>query len=174
MRTALRTYHPVPSLQKTDGNLQDAPRIKNTLKFCRLAHETASVPMAPNDVVMEQVSLEKPLEYDIRLTASTQHAGRVPSTSVVNLVFVLANHFVVCTHDIASDCFPEICYRLFVGSLTVSTFRTSSSPWNTPPNLALKSFSGYAFITLNPQRNQIPSLMNTLKRTRGKPRDSFL
>ncbi|KAJ2928763.1 hypothetical protein H1R20_g8324, partial [Candolleomyces eurysporus] len=28
MKTALRTYHPVPSLQKTDGNAQDAPRIK--------------------------------------------------------------------------------------------------------------------------------------------------
>ena len=33
MRTALRTYHPVPSLQKTDGNLQDAPRIKNILNM---------------------------------------------------------------------------------------------------------------------------------------------
>lgn len=31
-RTALRTYHPVPALQKSDGHLQDAPRIKNMLK----------------------------------------------------------------------------------------------------------------------------------------------
>ena len=58
MRTALRTYHPVPSLQMTDDNLQDAPRIKNTLKFVRTPREKDSnnVPLNPSDVVMEQVS----------------------------------------------------------------------------------------------------------------------
>jgi Ino eighty subunit 1 len=32
MKTALRTYHHIPSLQKTGGNVQDAPRIKAALK----------------------------------------------------------------------------------------------------------------------------------------------
>lgn len=44
MRTALRTYHPVPSLQKTDGNLQDAPRIKNCLKAALLSLELKRAP----------------------------------------------------------------------------------------------------------------------------------
>lgn len=32
MKTAIRTYHPVPALQKTNGSLQDAPRLKSILK----------------------------------------------------------------------------------------------------------------------------------------------
>src|SRR6188768_1049078 len=57
MKTALRTYHPVPSLQKTDGNAQDAPRIKNCLKAAVLAHElkTAS-PSTPDEVIHKRVS----------------------------------------------------------------------------------------------------------------------
>jgi Ino eighty subunit 1 len=57
MRTALRTYHPVPSLQMTDDNLQDAPRIKNCLKSVRTTRETQkdSMPMTPNDVWIKQV-----------------------------------------------------------------------------------------------------------------------
>lgn len=39
MQTALRTYHPVPSLSKTGGNLQDAPRIRKMLKASQLTGE---------------------------------------------------------------------------------------------------------------------------------------
>ncbi|KAI0281637.1 hypothetical protein BGY98DRAFT_958285 [Russula aff. rugulosa BPL654] len=82
MRTALRTYHPVPSLQKVDANLQDAPRIKNILKACSLKDEAATnVPVTP---------------AELRTRAAT---GIVPSTSIVNLLFVLSNHFTTVAHD---------------------------------------------------------------------------
>ncbi|KAH9486743.1 Ino eighty subunit 1 [Psilocybe cubensis] len=76
MKTALRTYHPVPSLQKTDGNAQDAPRIKNCLKAANLPSEIRpeDVPASPEDV------LDK------------LRSGQRPSTSVVNMVFLLASH----------------------------------------------------------------------------------
>ncbi|OCH96556.1 hypothetical protein OBBRIDRAFT_9864 [Obba rivulosa] len=74
MKTALRSYHPVPSLQKTDGNLQDAPRIKNCLKAALLPSEfKVPPPTSPTDV-LEKV-----------------RAGQIPPTSVVNLIFVLGN-----------------------------------------------------------------------------------
>ncbi|KAI0257299.1 hypothetical protein BJV78DRAFT_1277848 [Lactifluus subvellereus] len=82
MRTALRTYHPVPSLQKADANLQDAPRIKNILKACSLKDEaTTNMPVTP---------------AELRARAAT---GVVPSTSIVNLLFVLSNHFTTVAHD---------------------------------------------------------------------------
>ncbi|KAI0004087.1 hypothetical protein BJV74DRAFT_763948, partial [Russula compacta] len=82
MRTALRTYHPVPSLQKADANLQDAPRIKNILKACSLRHEASSnLPVTP---------------AELRTRAAT---GVIPSTSIVNLFFVLSNHFTTVAHD---------------------------------------------------------------------------
>lgn len=56
MRTALRTYHPVPSLQKTSGNLQDAPRIKNILKSCYLDTEPQGSLLSPADVQARSVS----------------------------------------------------------------------------------------------------------------------
>ncbi|KAF7306683.1 hypothetical protein MIND_00460000 [Mycena indigotica] len=75
MKTALRTYHPVPSLQKTDGNAQDAPRIKNCLKAALLPSEFKSVPPStPDEIIAKRV------------------AGLRPPTSVVNLIFVLYNH----------------------------------------------------------------------------------
>ncbi|TFK76910.1 hypothetical protein BDN72DRAFT_17464 [Pluteus cervinus] len=75
MKTALRTYHPVPSLQKTDGNAQDAPRIKNCLKAALLPAEAKSIPPSTPEEILEK-----------------RKKGQRPPTSVVNLVFVLANH----------------------------------------------------------------------------------
>ncbi|KAJ6574833.1 hypothetical protein B0H19DRAFT_1125949 [Mycena capillaripes] len=75
MKTALRTYHPVPSLQKTDGNAQDAPRIKNCLKAALLPSEFKSVPPSTPDEILEK-----------------SRTGQHPPTSVVNLIFVLSNH----------------------------------------------------------------------------------
>nr|GAT49779.1 predicted protein [Mycena chlorophos] len=79
LKTALRTYHPVPSLQKTDGNAQDAPRIKNCLKAALLPSEYKSVPPStPDEITAKRI------------------AGMYPPTSVVNLIFVLANHAAPC------------------------------------------------------------------------------
>ncbi|KAH0838468.1 hypothetical protein J3R83DRAFT_6782 [Lanmaoa asiatica] len=75
MKTALRTYHPVPSLQKTDGNAQDAPRIKNCLKAALLPSELKSMPPSTPEEILEK-----------------SRARQLPPTSVVNLIFVLANH----------------------------------------------------------------------------------
>ncbi|KAJ7042517.1 hypothetical protein C8F04DRAFT_80319 [Mycena alexandri] len=75
MKTALRTYHPIPSLQKTDGNAQDAPRIKNCLKAALLPSEFRSVPPSTPEEILEKT-----------------RAGVRPPTSVVNLIFVLSNH----------------------------------------------------------------------------------
>lgn len=56
MKTALRTYHPVPSLQKTDGNAQDAPRIKNCLKAALLPSELKSMPPStPEEILAKSV-----------------------------------------------------------------------------------------------------------------------
>ncbi|TFK94365.1 hypothetical protein K466DRAFT_593709 [Polyporus arcularius HHB13444] len=74
MKTALRSYHPVPSLQKTDGNLQDAPRIKNCLKAALLPFEFKTPPPSSPVEIIEKT-----------------RAGQLPPTSVVNLIFVLAN-----------------------------------------------------------------------------------
>jgi Ino eighty subunit 1 len=41
MKTALRTYNPVPSLQKSAGSAQDAPRIKSALKGAFFPDERA-------------------------------------------------------------------------------------------------------------------------------------
>ncbi|THH32015.1 hypothetical protein EUX98_g2184 [Antrodiella citrinella] len=74
MKTALRSYHPVPSLQKTDGNLQDAPRIKNCLKAALLPSEfKISPPSTPAEIFLKS------------------SAGSIPPTSVVNLIFVLSS-----------------------------------------------------------------------------------
>ncbi|EJC98709.1 uncharacterized protein FOMMEDRAFT_161538 [Fomitiporia mediterranea MF3/22] len=73
MRTALRTYHPVPSLQKTDGNLQDAPRIKNCLKAALLPSER-DLPPTSLAAVLEKL-----------------RTGVKPPTSIVNLIFIMAN-----------------------------------------------------------------------------------
>ncbi|KAJ7357092.1 hypothetical protein DFH08DRAFT_851003 [Mycena albidolilacea] len=75
MKTALRTYHPVPSLQKTDGNAQDAPRIKNCLKAALLPSEFKSVPPSTPEEILKKT-----------------RSGQYPPTSVVNLIFVLSNH----------------------------------------------------------------------------------
>ena len=91
MKTALRSYHPVPSLQKTDGNLQDAPRIKNCLKAALLPFEFKTPPpSSPGEIIEKTVSgtfAEPPENFNHPL----QRQGQLPPTSVVNLIFVLSN-----------------------------------------------------------------------------------
>ncbi|KJA26146.1 hypothetical protein HYPSUDRAFT_133643, partial [Hypholoma sublateritium FD-334 SS-4] len=74
MKTAIRTYHPVPALQRTSGNMQDAPRIKHILKTSLLEDEAKNPPATPADILGQCKT------------------GQPPSTSVTNLVFVLAHH----------------------------------------------------------------------------------
>jgi Ino eighty subunit 1 len=51
MKTAIRTYHPIPALQRTNGNLQDAPRIKHILKSSILDGEQANQPSIPVEIL---------------------------------------------------------------------------------------------------------------------------
>jgi Ino eighty subunit 1 len=96
MRTNLRSYHPVPSLQKADPNLQDAPRIKNILKACHLPDEADHIPVTPAEL---QAKIVSPLHGACAINPDAhplpQAEGASPSTSIVNLLFVLSNHFTV-------------------------------------------------------------------------------
>ncbi|KAF8633910.1 hypothetical protein AX15_001097 [Amanita polypyramis BW_CC] len=76
MKTAIRTYHPIPALQKTEGNLQDAPRIKHLLKASFLVGDGNAPPITPQDI------------------NSRLNEGRRPSTNITNLLFVLSSHSV--------------------------------------------------------------------------------
>lgn len=94
MKTALRSYHPVPSLQKTDGNLQDAPRIKNCLKAALLPFEFKTPPpSSPAEILEKAVSCALTTGTKKKTLANRmrQRAGHIPPTSVVNLIFVLSN-----------------------------------------------------------------------------------
>ncbi len=57
MKTAIRTYHPIPALQKSEGNLQDAPRIKHILKASVLSEDGNLPPITPQDIVSRLVSV---------------------------------------------------------------------------------------------------------------------
>ncbi|KAJ7492884.1 hypothetical protein FB451DRAFT_554715 [Mycena latifolia] len=74
MRTAQRTYHPIPALQRTNGNLLDAPRIKHILKTSVLEGETKNILATPAQVLARVVT------------------GQIPPTTLPNLIFVFANH----------------------------------------------------------------------------------
>ncbi|KAI5477343.1 hypothetical protein MNV49_006485 [Pseudohyphozyma bogoriensis] len=79
MKTALRTYHPVPSLQADEPSrkdMQDAPRIKGILKGCYLDWEVTDQAQTLKDVATRLASPE--------LT-------RGPPTTVVTLIFHLFN-----------------------------------------------------------------------------------
>ncbi|KAL7417644.1 hypothetical protein BDY24DRAFT_375594 [Mrakia frigida] len=76
MRTILRTYHAIPSLQKSEASkkhLQDAPRMKAALKGVLLDSERLHVPFS----IME---VEKKIAEGAR-----------PPTSIVNLIFTFVN-----------------------------------------------------------------------------------
>lgn len=58
MKTAVRTYHPIPALQRSNGNLHDAPRIKAILKSCLLESETKSPPNTPAEILSRAVDIQ--------------------------------------------------------------------------------------------------------------------
>lgn len=58
MRTALRTYHPVPSLQTEEHSqkeMSDAPRIKGVLKGAVLDWENNNLPTTLKEVARRRV-----------------------------------------------------------------------------------------------------------------------
>jgi len=60
MRTILRTYHAIPSLQKSEAakkHLQDAPRMKAALKGVLLDSERLLVPFTIGEVEKKIVRL---------------------------------------------------------------------------------------------------------------------
>jgi len=74
LRAYMRTYHPIPCLQKDEycqTNLQDAPRIKTMLKSCQLPSEFNHEP------------------YSLPEIAKRSALGYRPPTTVVNLIFEL-------------------------------------------------------------------------------------
>jgi Ino eighty subunit 1 len=60
MKTTIRTYHPIPALSRTDGNLQDAPRIKHVLKGSLLVTDVKSTPATPSDILARNVRRRVP------------------------------------------------------------------------------------------------------------------
>lgn len=60
MKTVLRTYHPIPSMQideYTKKNVQDAPRMKSQLKGCVIPQEEQNMPVSLAEVVRRGASL---------------------------------------------------------------------------------------------------------------------
>ncbi|GAA5994165.1 Ies1p [Rhodotorula paludigena] len=79
MRTALRTYHPVPSLQTekvSQSEMSDAPRIKGALKAAMLDWEVNNVPTTLREVAARAASGE------------IRHG---PPTTVIEAIFLLFN-----------------------------------------------------------------------------------
>ncbi|KAI5835498.1 hypothetical protein K523DRAFT_260769 [Schizophyllum commune Tattone D] len=75
MKTAVRTYHPIPSLQRTgDNNMLDMPRIKTIIRGALLETERNGIPSTLAEILIHA------------------RAGHVPSTSITNLIFVLSHN----------------------------------------------------------------------------------
>ncbi|KAJ7225776.1 hypothetical protein GGX14DRAFT_422304 [Mycena pura] len=85
MRTVQRTYHPVPCLQRTNGNLLDAPRVKSVLKTCVLEGENKNGLSTPAQVL------------------ARAKARQIPPTTIPNLLFVLASHSAQIGRDHLAD-----------------------------------------------------------------------
>ncbi|KAF9015361.1 hypothetical protein BDQ17DRAFT_1418437 [Cyathus striatus] len=102
MKTTIRTYHPIPSLQRTNGNLQDAPRIKHILKTGLLEDEAQSPPTTPLNLL------------------SRIKEGHIPSTSVTNLIFILSNHTASIgqTHFAEDADFTDLFIRTDISSVS--------------------------------------------------------
>ncbi|KAJ7630680.1 hypothetical protein FB45DRAFT_1027876 [Roridomyces roridus] len=110
MRTAQRTYHPIPSLQRTNGNLLDAPRIKAILKSCTLEGDanTKSALATPAQVLAR--SKDQP----------------IPVISMPNLLTILTNH----SEQIGREHIPEMEFReLFLPNDASSESRARAFLW---------------------------------------------
>jgi len=84
MKTALRTYHPVPSLQKTDGNAQDAPRIKNCLKAALLPAEIKGEPPSTPEQILEKIVSNASLRPSDRFNRPFTHSEQAKDLQQVS------------------------------------------------------------------------------------------
>jgi len=85
MKTALRTYHPVPSLQTEEVSrreMSDAPRIKAMLKMAFLDWEVNNAPTTLKAVA------EK---------ANDPHLTRGPPTTIIEAIFLVFQETGVCS-----------------------------------------------------------------------------
>lgn len=131
MKTILRSYHPIPSLQRTENtrrNMQDAPRMKSLLKAVLLDGEKQSQ-MGPgagagghNSKAKDTANADDGLEEvptSLEILIERFARGTRPPTSVVTLVFLLSAHANQITtahfaypHDMHSIFFPHGQYPL--------------------------------------------------------------
>ena len=99
MRTALRTYHPVPSLQTEETSqkeMSDAPRIKGMLKGAVLDHEVSHPPTTLKDVARKSVRCACPCASVVTATHRDrlQASGEVlrgPPTTIIEAIFLVFN-----------------------------------------------------------------------------------
>ncbi|UZJ51001.1 hypothetical protein CBS101457_000321 [Exobasidium rhododendri] len=127
MKTILRSYHPLPALQRNENtrrHLQDAPRMKSLLKSVLLDGEKPSVPgsgtatgtlaaknakTTANDVAGD----EAPGDLSELVKRKTKRKDK-PVTSVITVIFLLSIHSTDITtlhfnqpHDFFSLFFPH-------------------------------------------------------------------
>lgn len=100
MKTVLRSYHPLPSLQNNENtrrNMQDAPRMKSLLKGVLIDTERPAPPTAGPSAgqpirAQKPNALSEEAPSDFREVIKRFRAGTVPPTSVVTLIFLLSLH----------------------------------------------------------------------------------
>lgn len=112
LRAYMRTYHPIPCLQKDEycqTNLQDAPRIKTMLKSCQLPSEFNSEPGSLPEI------------------AKRSALGYRPPTTVVNLIFELFSH----ENYVSLKYFPEgfVLHDLFSPTTIPTKLRAYAFLW---------------------------------------------
>lgn len=108
MKTILRSYHPVPSLQRSENtrrNMQDAPRMKSLLKAVLLPHERPGPPggSASASARHEVGADTEEVPSDLAEIARRLRRARHPPTSVVTLIFLLTQQ----APDVTALHFPE-------------------------------------------------------------------
>ncbi|KOS14292.1 hypothetical protein Malapachy_3925 [Malassezia pachydermatis] len=126
MKTILRSYHPVPSLQKSENtrrNMQDAPRMKSLLKAVLLPYERPGPPggsgTASASARHDHGEDTEEVPTDLAEVARRLRRSNRPPTSVVTLIFLLTQqapdvmglHFPP-THDMHSLFFPQTQYPI--------------------------------------------------------------
>ncbi|CBQ67988.1 related to IES1-Subunit 1 of the INO80 chromatin remodeling complex [Sporisorium reilianum SRZ2] len=110
MKTVLRSYHPIPSMQNNENtrrNMQDAPRMKSLLKGVLIDTERSAPPTAGPSAGQpirppKPNALSEEAPSDFREVIKRYRAGTVPPTSVVTLIFLLSLH----ANDVTDMHFP--------------------------------------------------------------------
>lgn len=117
MKTALRTYHPIPSMQLDDfskKNLQDAPRMKAQLKGCRLPSDVEN----PPDSLAEVIRRATVLNWK-------------PPACVVTCIFLLYNEWTRISQKYFPEGFilPDLFYPGYDKDTIPSTQRSQAFLW---------------------------------------------